>query len=73
MIRWLEMRRMRRVFRALPERDRAIFGSVRFDDLGYVAAAELHSCSVEEVEQAVVRVLLALDRGAKPPGRRWWR
>ena len=33
MIRWLELRRMRRAYRQLPERDRAIFGSVRFDDL----------------------------------------
>ena len=61
MIRWLEMRRMRRAFRALPERDRAIFGSVRFDNLDYGEAAELHGCSVEEVERVVVRVLLALD------------
>jgi DNA-directed RNA polymerase specialized sigma24 family protein len=61
MIRWLEMRRMRRAFRALSEHDRAIFGSVRFDNLDYVEAAERHGCSVEEVERVVVRVLLALD------------
>jgi DNA-directed RNA polymerase specialized sigma24 family protein len=68
MIRWLELRRMRRAFRALPEHDRAIFASVRFDDLDYVEAAERHGCSVEEVERVVMRVLLALDgRGA---GRR---
>lgn len=71
MIRWLELRRMRRVFRALPERDRAIFGSVRFDDLDYVAAAQLHGCSVEEVERTVARVLVALDRGAKPERLPW--
>jgi len=63
-IRWLALRRMRRAFRALPERDRAIFGSVRFDDLDYVQAAERHDCSVEEVEQTIVRVLVALDRAA---------
>lgn len=73
MIRWLEMWRMRRAFRALSELDRAIFGSVRFDDLDYVAVAELHGCSVEEVEQTIVRVLIALDRRAKPPGPWWWR
>jgi len=72
MIQWMEMQRMRRAFRALPEQDRAIFGSVRFDDLDYVSAAELHSCSVEEVEQTIARVLIALDRGRRPPGR-WWR
>ena len=44
MISWLAMRRMRRAFRALPERDRAIFGSVRFDNLDYDEAAELHGC-----------------------------
>jgi len=63
-IRWLALRRMRRAFRALPQRDRAIFGSVRFDDLDYVQAAGRHDCSVEEVEQAIARVLVALDRAA---------
>ncbi|WP_448662830.1 sigma factor-like helix-turn-helix DNA-binding protein [Sphingomonas sp. CJ20] len=71
MIQWLEIRRIRRTFRALPERDRAIFGSVRFDDLDYVAAAALHGCSVEEVEQTVARVLIALDRGTRRRSR--WR
>lgn len=64
MIRWLALRRMRRAFQALPERDRAIFGSVRFEDLDYVQAAGRHDCSVEEVEQTIVRVLVALDRAA---------
>ncbi|UYY59302.1 sigma-70 region 4 domain-containing protein [Sphingomonas sp. S2-65] len=68
MIRWLELRRMRRAYRELPERDRAIFGSVRFDDLDYVQAAALHRCSVEEVERTLARVLVALDRAAS--GRR---
>lgn len=62
MIRWLALRRMRRAFRALPERDRAIFGSVRFDDLDYVETARRHDCSVGEVEQTIARVLIALDR-----------
>jgi DNA-directed RNA polymerase specialized sigma24 family protein len=62
MIRWLKMRRMRRAFRALPEHDRAIFGSVRFDNLDYVEAAARHGCSVEEVERCVARVLAALSR-----------
>ncbi|MEN3748369.1 sigma-70 region 4 domain-containing protein [Sphingomonas sp. HF-S3] len=62
MIGWLRLRRMRRAFRALPERDRAIFGSVRFDDLDYVQAAKLHGCSVGDVEQTIARVLIALDR-----------
>jgi DNA-directed RNA polymerase specialized sigma24 family protein len=69
MMRWLRLRRMRRAFRALPERDRAIFGSVRFDDLDYVETAERHGCTVAEVEQTVARVLIALgraERGEQP-------
>ncbi len=62
MIGWLMLRRMRRAFRAVPERDRAIFGSVRFDNLDYIQTAELHGCSVEDVEQAIARVLIALER-----------
>jgi len=65
MMRWLRLRRMRRAFRALPERDRAIFGSVRFDDLDYIETARRHSCTVEEVEQTVARVLISLDRAAR--------
>jgi len=65
MMRWLRLRRMRRTFRALPERDRAIFGSVRFDDYDYIEAAQRHGCTVEEVEQTVARVLIALDRAAR--------
>jgi DNA-directed RNA polymerase specialized sigma24 family protein len=56
---------MRRAFRALPERDRAIFGSVRFDDCDYVETAQQHGCTVEEVEQTVARVLIALDFAAR--------
>lgn len=65
MIRWLRLRRMRRAFRALPERDRAIFGSVRFDDCDYIETAQRHGCTVAEVEQTVARVLIALDRAAR--------
>lgn len=69
MMRWLRLRRMRRAFHALPERDRAIFGSVRFDDLDYIETARRHGCTVEEVEQTVARVLIALgraERGEQP-------
>lgn len=65
MRRWLRLRRMRRAFRALPERDQAIFGSVRFDDCSYAEAAALHGCSVAEVEQTLARVLSVLDRAAR--------
>ncbi|MHA6720187.1 sigma factor-like helix-turn-helix DNA-binding protein [Sphingomonas sp. RS6] len=65
MMRWLRLRRMRRAFRALPERDRAIFGSVRFDDLDCVQTAQRHGCTVAEVEQTLARVLIALDRAAR--------
>ncbi|RSV43840.1 hypothetical protein CA234_03650 [Sphingomonas sp. ABOLE] len=69
MMRWLRLRRMRRAFRAMPERDRAIFGSVRFDDLDYIETAQRHGCTVAEVEQTVARVLIALgraERGEQP-------
>ncbi len=65
MMHWLRLRRMRRAFRALPERDRAIFGSVRFDELDYIETAERHGCTVEEVEQTVARVLIALGRAER--------
>jgi DNA-directed RNA polymerase specialized sigma24 family protein len=64
MIRRLTVRRMRRAFRALPERDRAIFGSFRFDGLDYAAVAELHGCSVIDIERSIARVMIALDRAA---------
>jgi DNA-directed RNA polymerase specialized sigma24 family protein len=69
MMRWLRLRRMRRAFRAMPERDQAIFGSVRFDDRDYVETAKLHGCTVAEVEQTIARVLIALgraERGEQP-------
>ncbi|OAN63921.1 hypothetical protein [Sphingomonas sp. TDK1] len=69
MMRWLRLRRMRRAFRALFERDRAIFGSVRFDELDYIETAELHGCTVDEVTKTVARVLIALgraERGEQP-------
>jgi DNA-directed RNA polymerase specialized sigma24 family protein len=65
MMRWLRLRRMRRAFRALPERDRAIFGSVRFDDLDYIETAKRHGGTVAEVEETVARVIIALDRAAR--------
>jgi len=65
MMRWLRLRRMRRAFRALPERDRAIFGSVRFDDCDYIETTRRHGCTVAEVEQTIARVLIALDRAAR--------
>ena len=61
MIRWLRLRRMRRIFRALPDRDREIFASVRFDDLSYEETAKLHGCSVEDVIQSLARTLTALS------------
>ncbi|MBW4332252.1 sigma-70 region 4 domain-containing protein [Stakelama sp. CBK3Z-3] len=56
--------RMAIAYRRFPERDRAIFEAVRFDNLDYGHAAERHGCSIEEVAQALARVLVALDRAA---------
>jgi DNA-directed RNA polymerase specialized sigma24 family protein len=58
-----QLRRMARAWRALPDRDRAIFGAVRFEGLDYLQAAERCGCTVGEVEQTIARVLVALDRG----------
>jgi len=69
MMRWLRLRRMRRAFLAMPERDRAIFGSVRFNECDYAETARRHGCTVAEVEQTVARVLIALgraERGEQP-------
>lgn len=62
MIRPDELQRMACVWRAMPDRDRAIFGAVRFEDLDYIETARRHDCTVAEVESTIARVLLALDR-----------
>ena len=59
-----QLRAMARAWRALPERDRAIFAAVRFEALDYVAAAERHGCTVNDVEQTITRVLVVLDEAA---------
>ena len=49
-----------RAWNALPARDRAIFASVRIDGLDYDEAASRHGCTANDVEQVIVRVLVAL-------------
>lgn len=49
-----------RAWGALPDRDRAIFASVRIDGLDYDEAARRHGCTAHDVEQVIVRVLVAL-------------
>lgn len=57
-----------RAWNALPVRDRAIFASVRIDALDYDEAARRHGCTANDVEQVIVRVLLALmDADDAPP------
>lgn len=58
-------RAMARAWRALPERDRAIFAAVRFEELDYVGVAERHGCTVDDVEQTIARVLVAFDRATE--------
>ena len=55
---------MAHTWRALPERDRAIFAAVRFEALDYVQAARRYGCTVDAVEQTITRVLVALDEAA---------
>jgi DNA-directed RNA polymerase specialized sigma24 family protein len=57
-----QLRLMAKAWRALPERDRAIFGAVRFEDLDYIQTAERIGCTVLEVEQTIARVLVAFER-----------
>lgn len=49
-----------RAWNALPQGDRAIFASVRIDGLDYDEAARRHGCTTNDVEQVIVRVLVAL-------------
>lgn len=57
-----------RAWNALPVRDRAIFASVRIDGLDYDEAASRHGCTANDVEQVIVRVLIALtDADDAPP------
>jgi DNA-directed RNA polymerase specialized sigma24 family protein len=60
-------RAMARAWRALPERDRAIFGAVRFEGLDYVEVARRHGCRPREVERVIARVLVALARADRGP------
>ncbi len=58
-----------RAWNTLPARDRAIFASVRIDALDYDEAARRHGCTANDVEQVIVRVLVALMEAedAAPP------
>jgi len=49
-----------RAWNALPLHDRAIFASVRIEGLDYDEAARRHGCTAQDVEQVIVRVLIAL-------------
>ena len=59
-----QLRTMARAWRALPERDRAIFAAVRFEALDYVQAARRYGCTIDDVERAIAHVLVALDEAA---------
>ncbi|MDZ7281056.1 sigma-70 region 4 domain-containing protein [Sphingomonas sanguinis] len=57
-----------RAWNALPNRDRAIFASVRIEGLDYDEAARRHGCTAQDVERVIVRVLVALvDADDAPP------
>ncbi|WP_230483355.1 sigma-70 region 4 domain-containing protein [Sphingomonas sp. Leaf21] len=49
-----------RAWSALPDRDRAIFASVRIDGLDYDEAACRHGCTARDVEHVIASVLIAL-------------
>ncbi|WP_242119739.1 sigma-70 region 4 domain-containing protein [Sphingomonas lacusdianchii] len=60
MTRDLQFQARWRAWNALPARDRAIFASVRIAGLDYDEAASRHGCTAQDVEQVIVRVLVAL-------------
>lgn len=60
MTRDLQFQARLRAWHALPHRHRAIFASVRIDALDYDEAARRHGCTAYDVEQVIVRVLIAL-------------
>ena len=49
-----------RAWSALPGHDRAIFTGVRIEGLNYDEVARRHGCTARDVEQVIVRVLVAL-------------
>ena len=59
-----ELRRMRKAFRALPQRDREIFVLVSVGGATYGEAAKCYACSTTQVEQAIAQVLVELIRAA---------
>ncbi|WP_428970345.1 sigma factor-like helix-turn-helix DNA-binding protein [Sphingomonas sp. Xoc002] len=60
MTRDLQFQARLRAWNALPPGDRVIFASVRIDGLDYDEAARRHGCTAQDVEQVIVRVLVAL-------------
>lgn len=60
MTRDLQFQARWRAWSALPVRDRANFASVRIDGLDYDEPARRHGCTTNDVEQVIVRVLVAL-------------
>ena len=60
MTRDLQFQAHLRAWNALPPGDRAIFASVRIDGLDYDEAARRHGCAGHDVEQIIMRVLVAL-------------
>ncbi len=60
MTRYRQFRARLRAWSALPGHDRAIFTSVRIDGLNYDEVARRHGCTAHDVEQVIMRVLVAL-------------
>ncbi|MCI4655900.1 sigma factor-like helix-turn-helix DNA-binding protein [Sphingomonas aquatilis] len=59
--------------RSLRRRDREIYLAHRLDDMSYAAIAQATGLSVAQVERAMTRAIIGINRhlhGA--PQRRWW-
>jgi len=64
--------RLERAVKSLRRLDREIFLARRLDDMSYAEIAERTGLTVKQVERAMVRALIGIDRHLCRPNRRWW-
>ncbi len=68
-----ELTKREAAVRSLCRRDREIYLAHRLEDMSYAAIAEATDLSVTQVERAMARAIIGINRhlhGAPP--RRWW-
>ncbi len=68
-----ELAKREAAVRSLRRRDREIYLAHRLDDMSYAAIAEATGLSVVQVERAMARAIIGINRRLRgAPGRRWW-